>query len=176
MSSLHATTIILSVELYAPWCGHCQTIKPIYDQVAHHFHESREHRVKVGKIDGDSEKALMSRFGAKGYPSFYLLDGYTVHEYQGDRSFEAMVAFTESDYLKQSPVAFYKSPMGPVGLMQGFFLVGIYGAFDIFAWLQGALGLSPMFAAMVIFGSLFFGCFVSIVVVAIALTPREKQD
>ena len=47
----------------------------------------------VGKIDGASERALSSRFSVRGFPSFYVIDGWDVKQYKGTRSIEALVDF-----------------------------------------------------------------------------------
>ena len=163
------------IEFYAPWCSHCQDFRPTWEDVAMHFHHQPEKKVKVGKIDGDSERALSSRFAVKAYPSFFLVDGYTVYEYDGSRSKQNLVDFAEGGYRKTSSIPFLSSPMGPFGLCQGAFLAVAYGTFHTIEWLQSEVGLSPFFAIMFLFGSVFFGIFIAIVVAAVALTPKEKQ-
>ena len=52
----------------------------------------------VGKIDGGEERALSSRFSVKGFPSFYLLDGYDVYEFKGVRSLDSISKFVLKGY------------------------------------------------------------------------------
>ena len=52
----------------------------------------------VGKIDGGEERALSSRFSVKGFPSFYLLDGYEVYEFKGTRSLDSITKFAIKGY------------------------------------------------------------------------------
>lgn len=66
--------------------------------------------------------------------------------------------------------------MGPVGLTQGLFISIGYSAFDALEWLQKVFGFSAFFAGMILFGSCFIGIFISIVVIAVVLTPKEKRD
>jgi len=44
------------VEVYAPWCGHCKKLAPVWEEVA----TALKGKVKVGKIDGTEEKRLAS--------------------------------------------------------------------------------------------------------------------
>ena len=62
------------------------------------LHDADNRIVKVGKVDGSAEKALSSRFNVRGYPTFYLIDGWTVRQYEGQRSVEALVKFSTEDF------------------------------------------------------------------------------
>lgn len=154
----------------------CTAFAAEYVEIANYFHESPDKKVSVGKIDGESERALGSRFGVKAYPSFYLIKGFTVYKYEGARNYNKIIAFVEGGYKEETPISFLSSPMGPVGLTQGMFLATGYQAFDTLEWLQKTLGISALFAGMILFGSCFIGIFISIVVIAVALTPKDKRD
>ena len=65
----------------------------------HSMHEGNDRKVMVGKIDGASERALSSRFNVKGFPSFYLIDGWTVRQYEGERSVGGLVKFATETYI-----------------------------------------------------------------------------
>ena len=176
LTTFYYSNINHSVVYYAPWCSHCQSFKPVWEDVAIHFHESPEKKVKIGRIDGDSERALTSRFNVQAYPPLYLIDGYTVYKYEGSRSKTELVAYAEGGYRKRSAIPFFSSPMGPLGLLQGAFLHVAYGTFRIIDWLQKDMGMSPFFALMILFGGAFVGTFIAIVVATIAFTPKEKQN
>lgn len=141
-----------------------------------HFHKQPEKKVKVAKVDGDTERALQSRFGVQAYPSFYLIDGYSVYKYEGYRDKDKIIKFAEEGYRKQSPVPFLSSPMGPIGLSQGALLSSAYAAFNLIGWLQETAGISSFFAVMLLFGTAFIGLFILIVLAAVAFTPKDKID
>ena len=80
---------------YAPWCGHCKKMQPIFEEVAEYYHR-RDDQVRVGRIDGTAHTGLASNAGVKGYPTLLLLrDGETIDEYKGPRTFEAITAFVD---------------------------------------------------------------------------------
>ena len=77
------------VEFYAPWCGHCKRFAPTYEKVAETLHAQSKadlakdpaaRTVKVAKVDGAADRALASRFNIRGYPTFFLVDGWDVYE------------------------------------------------------------------------------------------------
>jgi protein disulfide-isomerase A6 len=55
------------VEFYAPWCGHCKTLAPIYEKTAKAF--SSEKNCIVAKLNADEHKDLASKFGVTGFPT-----------------------------------------------------------------------------------------------------------
>jgi thiol-disulfide isomerase/thioredoxin len=163
------------VEFYSPHCIHCTQFAPTYDEIADEFHSSTSHTVKVGKVDGNMEKALASRFNIYGYPSFFIIDGYKVYPFEQPRSKQNMMQFAEGGYKKIEPLPFYSSPMGPIGILQGSLINFGVKALDVFAWSQTRFGLSPLFAASVLFGAMFMGIFLLIVFLAIAIPPKLKE-
>jgi len=52
------------LEFYAPWCGHCKRLAPIYEQVAVALND----KVHVAKCDATVERGLAARFPISGYP------------------------------------------------------------------------------------------------------------
>ncbi|RYE82621.1 MAG: hypothetical protein EOO65_05225 [Methanosarcinales archaeon] len=55
------------VEFYAPWCGHCKALAPVYEKVASAF--EGESNVVVAKVDADKYRDLGSRFKVEGFPT-----------------------------------------------------------------------------------------------------------
>ena len=166
------------VEFYSPNCIHCTQFAPTFDEIASTYHSPNSNNdpvIKVGKVDGNTEKALASRFNIFGYPSFFIIDGYNVYPFEQPRSKQNMMQFAEGGYRKAEPLPFYSSPMGPIGMLQGLLInVGVK-AIDVFAWSQIQFGLSPLFAASLLFGSVFMGLFLVIVFLAIVIPPKVKE-
>ncbi|KAK3069488.1 hypothetical protein LTR53_012126 [Teratosphaeriaceae sp. CCFEE 6253] len=84
------------VEFFAPWCGHCKTLAPVYDELASHF-ESQADKVTIAKVDADAEKDLGRRFGVQGFPTLKWFDGKsdTPEDYKGGRDLESLTKFVE---------------------------------------------------------------------------------
>ena len=85
-------TILL--EFYAPWCGHCKSLAPIYEKVGAHF-KARDDII-VAKMDATANDVMDPRFEVKGFPSLYLQTASgEVLPYSGERTEDALVKFIE---------------------------------------------------------------------------------
>ena len=58
------------VDFWAEWCGPCRMMGPTVDQIATDYHG----RVKVGKLDVDSNQQTASRYGIRGIPTLIVFD------------------------------------------------------------------------------------------------------
>ena len=57
------------LDFWAPWCGPCQMIGPIVEEIA----QERED-VTVGKINVDEEMELAVQFGVASIPTLVVMD------------------------------------------------------------------------------------------------------
>lgn len=83
------------VEFFAPWCGHCKTLAPIYEELATNFKDNKQ--VTIAKVDADREKALGKKFDIKGFPTIKFFDGKSElpTDYNGGRDLESLTKFLE---------------------------------------------------------------------------------
>ncbi|KAI9894317.1 MAG: hypothetical protein M1814_003073 [Vezdaea aestivalis] len=90
------------VEFFAPWCGHCKTLAPIYEQLGQNF-AFAENKVSIAKVDADENRDLGKRFGVQGFPTLKWFDGKSdkPEEYSGGRDLESLQSFiTEKTGLR----------------------------------------------------------------------------
>jgi len=55
------------VEFYAPWCGHCKRLTPIWEKLSSVFKNDKD--VVIANLDADAHKDLGSRYGVTGFPT-----------------------------------------------------------------------------------------------------------
>lgn len=68
------------VDFWAPWCGPCQMMGPIIDEVA----EEMKGKAKVGKLDVDENPKMASEYGIMSIPSLKIFKGgKVVKEFSG---------------------------------------------------------------------------------------------
>ncbi|KAH9836151.1 protein disulfide isomerase [Rhodofomes roseus] len=81
------------VEFFAPWCGHCKNLAPIYEEVADAFAHAKD-KVVVAKVDADGiGRPLGQKYGVKGFPTlkWFGPQGGEPEDYQGGREFDDLV-------------------------------------------------------------------------------------
>eukprot|EP00604_Paraphysomonas_vestita_P002537 CAMPEP_0174818770 /NCGR_PEP_ID=MMETSP1107-20130205/1627_1 /TAXON_ID=36770 /ORGANISM="Paraphysomonas vestita, Strain GFlagA" /LENGTH=312 /DNA_ID=CAMNT_0016031107 /DNA_START=182 /DNA_END=1121 /DNA_ORIENTATION=+ len=90
--ALDPTKTVL-VEFYAPWCGHCKSLAPKYEQLAKVF--AGEKDVVIANVDATENGELATRFGISGYPTLKLFQGGSSEpiDYQGAREVPNLVEF-----------------------------------------------------------------------------------
>ncbi|KAF2190284.1 disulfide isomerase [Zopfia rhizophila CBS 207.26] len=79
------------VEFFAPWCGHCKNLAPVYEELATNFQHAAD-KVLVAKVDADDHKDLGRKFGVQGFPTLKWFDGKSdkPEEYDGGRDLESL--------------------------------------------------------------------------------------
>ncbi len=95
------------VEFFAPWCGHCKKLAPIYDELADSLQHASS-KVIIGKVDGDEHKDLTAKYGISGFPTIKWFDGKSKdpQDYTGGRDLESLQSYiTEKTGAKPKKAA-----------------------------------------------------------------------
>lgn len=81
-SEVVESDIPVLVDFWAEWCGPCQKLSPILDEIA----EELDGKVKVTKVDMDKERTLGSLFQVLTIPHVLIFkDGQKVDEFSSVR-------------------------------------------------------------------------------------------
>jgi len=86
------------VEFYAPWCGHCKKLTPIYEQLGNAF--APEPNVVIAKVDATENQELATKYGVGGYPTIKWFGKKNKEEplpYESARSLGAFVDFINTN-------------------------------------------------------------------------------
>jgi len=85
------------VEFYAPWCGHCKKLAPIWDKLASVFKNDQD--VVVANIDADKYKEVGSKYGVSGFPTlkFFPKDNKEGKPYSGQRELVDLVKYLNEE-------------------------------------------------------------------------------
>jgi len=85
------------IEFYAPWCGHCKSLAPKYEELGKKLQSVPT--VTIAKIDATANDWDRSRFEVSGYPTIFFVPGKENAQpikYEGDREVDAMYKFVKS--------------------------------------------------------------------------------
>lgn len=83
------------VEFFAPWCGHCKNLAPVWDELGEAL--KKESDVVIAKVDADAHKDLGSRYGVSGFPTLKLFkkgdDVAKPVDFNGGRELDELITF-----------------------------------------------------------------------------------
>ena len=65
------------VDFFAPWCGPCQMMGPVIDQLAD---EMKDTKAKVFKVNVDAENALAQQFNVMSIPTLIVFRNGEIKE------------------------------------------------------------------------------------------------
>uniref|UniRef100_A0A0G4GES3 Protein disulfide-isomerase n=1 Tax=Chromera velia CCMP2878 TaxID=1169474 RepID=A0A0G4GES3_9ALVE len=92
------------LEVYAPWCGHCKRLEPIYTEFAEAM-ATELPSLMVGKMDGTANESPVENFDWTGFPTIFYIKyddvqaakkegkAYDPMKYNGARTVEGLKEF-----------------------------------------------------------------------------------
>merc|ERR1711978_575496 len=88
------------VEFYAPWCGHCKQLTPIWDELGEKYKDHET--IVIAKMDSTANE--LEEVKVQGFPTIKLFKKGTneIVDYNGDRTVEGFSKFLE-DPPKDQP-------------------------------------------------------------------------
>ncbi|XP_023229133.1 thioredoxin domain-containing protein 5-like [Centruroides sculpturatus] len=104
------------VKFYAPWCGHCKRLAPIWDELAEKYNRPGEEKLVIAKVDCTMETALCSEQGVTGYPTLKFFKKGTIegHKYRGPRDIASLEAFIANSLGKENIIEKTPEPPKPI--------------------------------------------------------------
>eukprot|EP00916_Digyalum_oweni_P012180 GHVL01020153.1.p1 GENE.GHVL01020153.1~~GHVL01020153.1.p1 ORF type:complete len:490 (+),score=133.25 GHVL01020153.1:63-1472(+) len=86
------------LEVYAPWCGHCKKLEPIYLEFAESVADNNN--IIVAKMDGSANESPVDNFDWRGFPSIFFIKagskpGDKPETYDGERTVKGFTEYLQ---------------------------------------------------------------------------------
>mmetsp|Transcript_33366 Transcript_33366/g.70133 ORF Transcript_33366/g.70133 Transcript_33366/m.70133 type:complete len:232 (+) Transcript_33366:115-810(+) len=99
------------VKFYAPWCGHCKTLAPIWEELDQKLQEENaQDGIIVAKVDATKETQVANRFQIQSYPTLKYFADRKMYSYKGARNIDALYEFATGGYKSASDDAIPAPP------------------------------------------------------------------
>ncbi|XP_063781262.1 protein disulfide-isomerase A4 [Pseudophryne corroboree] len=90
------------IEFYAPWCGHCKSLEPIYNDVGKKYKSTQN--IVIAKMDATANDIPSDKYKAEGFPTIYFAPKHNKHnpiKFEGsDRDLEGLSKFIDEHITK----------------------------------------------------------------------------
>ncbi|HEY0760376.1 MAG TPA: thioredoxin [Acidisarcina sp.] len=90
------------VDFWAAWCGPCRALAPVVDQVATAY----AGKLKVMKMDVDSNSSTPARYGIRGIPALLI--------FKGGKVADQIVGYVPKDVIDKSVTRVLQEQAAPV--------------------------------------------------------------
>jgi thiol-disulfide isomerase/thioredoxin len=115
----------------AAWCPHCVAVAPELEALARDGGSPKNgQKLRVGKVDGPSNRVLMMRLAVRGFPALFFYKDEKIWRYNGARTATALREFASRGHRRADPLPFHQSPVSALGRAMGrvFSLPAVVGA------------------------------------------------
>ena len=89
-TTVGGSTQLVLVDFWATWCAPCKMLKPVVEELATEY----QGKIKIGKMDVDSNSATPMRYKVTGIPTLLV--------FKGGQVVEQIVGYKPKDAIAQA--------------------------------------------------------------------------
>ncbi|KAL0274509.1 UNVERIFIED_CONTAM: hypothetical protein PYX00_002608 [Menopon gallinae] len=108
------------VMFYAPWCGHCKRLLPVWEQLAEMLNDDPEYQIVIAKVDCISDNNLCAKNDVTGYPTlkFFKIGNSEGIKFRGTRDLSSLTSFINEQLGTAAPEQADTPPVNVNGLTE----------------------------------------------------------
>ena len=84
------------IKFFQPWCGHCTSMKPAWDEVSEKMSDSS---VYIADVNCSEESELCEANNVQGYPTIHYYVNGIKYDYTGGRGVEDLTTFVNEELM-----------------------------------------------------------------------------
>ena len=87
------------IKYFAPWCGYCKELSPIWQKLIKKFDEKtlkNEKKIKLISLDCESHQKLAKKHGIRGFPTLKLFKKKKIIEYENKNTYAEISKFIKN--------------------------------------------------------------------------------
>ena len=93
------------IMFYAPWCGHCKKLEPVFDEIGKYYEGKMNN---IAKVDATRYIKAANHFQIKGYPTIKFVYGKANLNFHGERKKEDIIEFMERADAPRVSLAYHE--------------------------------------------------------------------
>lgn len=78
------------IFFFAPWCGHCNSFKPTWNQFKEYLDKNN---MQYKEVDYEQNSSLCDKYKIQGFPTILVDNNNDIQEYEGNRTYESLVSW-----------------------------------------------------------------------------------
>jgi protein disulfide-isomerase-like protein len=108
----HSSGHVTLVKFFAPWCGHCKHLAPVWQELGADFHAMTDvnEKVTIAQVDCTTHDPICKQHSVRGFPTLTMFMNKKTRPYKGPRKLENLRSFVFKAMAQPVKPVFQQNP------------------------------------------------------------------